>query len=113
MALPAFAAVLPTLLSTLDKWTEWARIREAPTRIDALEERLAALESKSNASAQPLLTNQTRAPGRACPACGEYAMRRTNVSLDSTRSDVPNAKLETWSCTGCGDTDEVEVPARR
>lgn len=46
MALPALAAALPALLKTLEKWAEWSKIREAPTRIDQLEARIAELERR-------------------------------------------------------------------
>lgn len=46
MAIPAIAAALPTLLKTLEKYSDWNRMREAPGRIDQLEARIAELERK-------------------------------------------------------------------
>lgn len=46
MALPALAAALPTLLKTLEKYSDWNRMREAPGRIDQLEARIAELERR-------------------------------------------------------------------
>ena len=47
MAIPAIAAAaLPTILKTLEKWSDWDRIRGAPSRIDQLERRIEELERK-------------------------------------------------------------------
>jgi hypothetical protein len=35
---------LDDILKMLDRWGEWKRMREAPPRVDALENRIAELE---------------------------------------------------------------------
>jgi IS4 transposase len=46
VAIPAIAAALQTLLKTLEKYSDWNRMREAPGRIDQLEARIAELERR-------------------------------------------------------------------
>jgi hypothetical protein len=79
----------------LDRWSEWKAMRAAPSRIDALEARLAKLEIAPKA-----------APGRPCPACGEPAMRRTATKRDPIFGDM-GGKRDTWTCGACAATDEV------
>jgi len=91
-------AILSEILALLDKWPEWKRVREAPARIDALEKRLAALEVAPKAAA-----------GKQCLACGEPASRRTSSKKDPGPFGMMGAKIETWTCGACGDTEEVHV----
>jgi hypothetical protein len=61
-------AVLSEITDILKRWDVWKRVEEAPARIDALEKRIAELESRLQ-----------RAPGEACPACGELDFRVASV----------------------------------
>ncbi|KAG5716814.1 hypothetical protein E4T56_gene17452, partial [Termitomyces sp. T112] len=70
-------AVLSDILALLDKWPLWKRMTEAPSRIDDLEKRLAALEATPK-----------RAPGKTCKACGEPAMRLTASVADPIMGDL-------------------------
>jgi hypothetical protein len=56
------------VLSILDRWAEWKAIRASPTRIEALEKRIAELEARLQ-----------RVPGEACKHCGALAMRLENI----------------------------------
>lgn len=85
---------LKDLLAVLDKWPVWKRVKEAPDRIDNLENRVEALEKRLE-----------KVPGDACPACGSLAMRLTEQGrrmgggLTSYRHDV-------WTCEECSYEEE-------
>ena len=51
---------LGDIVDLLKRWDRWRRIDETPERVDALEKRITELEARLQ-----------RAPGSACPACGE------------------------------------------
>ena len=55
---------LKALLAVLDAWPKWKRIQETPNQLAALDKRVASLESRL-----------ARAPGEACPKCGELEFR--------------------------------------
>jgi hypothetical protein len=57
-------AVLSEITELLKRWDVWRRVEEAPNRIDALEKRVAKLE-----------TLLLRSPGEACPKCGTRHFR--------------------------------------
>jgi len=57
-------STLDSILQLLNKWPAWKRITDTPDKLDKLEGRLAALEEKLR-----------RAPGEACPKCGEWTWR--------------------------------------
>ncbi|HEX7853811.1 MAG TPA: hypothetical protein VF503_08965 [Sphingobium sp.] len=89
-------AVLQDILSLLDRWDQWKRIKSAPDKIEVLERRIAALEAKAPKTA-----------GKPCPACGEPAMRRTGTEPDPMFGDM-GVNRETWTCGSCGETDLVQ-----
>lgn len=71
-------------------------MRAAPARIDALQQRLAALEAQLD-----------RKPGEACPACGALAMRRTGLSPHpSAQLAMFGEKVENWACEACGAAEQ-------
>lgn len=84
------------MLAALDRWAEWKRMREAPGRIDAAEQRLAELEALVNG----------KVPGKHCPACGAPAMRRTSSEPDRQFGRM-GGKREVWTCQDCGEIDAV------
>ena len=76
---------LGDLLNLLDRWGEWKQMRAAPARIDAIEKRMAQLESQL----EP-------APGRRCEGCGKLSLR-----LESSRIVGPQGHKYTkqkWRC---------------
>jgi hypothetical protein len=80
---------LKDLLELLDRWDEWRRIRQAPTRIDALEARIQALEQKLGEDW----------PADVCKHCGKRAARFSHsVVADSKKGIV----LQEWACSECG-----------
>jgi predicted RNA-binding Zn-ribbon protein involved in translation (DUF1610 family) len=96
-------AVLSEITDLLKRWDVWKRVEEAPNRIDALEKRIAELESRLQ-----------RAPGEACPACGELEFR----AMSSQPSHGPfgshlGARDHTYKCQKCGFTDVRMVGANR
>lgn len=90
-------AVLSDILALLDRWDEWKKIKAAPARIDALEQRLAALEATTPKQA-----------GKSCPACGEPAVRRVSIKPHPDFGDM-GAVNEVWNCTACGDIETKMV----
>jgi predicted RNA-binding Zn-ribbon protein involved in translation (DUF1610 family) len=83
---------LNDLLAVLDHWPIWKKIKAAPEHIEALEKRVAELE-----------TRLQRAPGQACPRCGELAIR---VASNKPHPDFPNdITIRTMKCEKCGYTE--------
>lgn len=81
-------ATLDNILTLLDKWPAWRRIRVSPDRLDAVELRLEELES-----------TLARCPAEGCPYCGELAMRM----------DRHRGQFDWWKCGECG--KEIEKPS--
>ena len=92
---------LKDLIGLLEKWPAWKRISEVPDRVDGIEQRLTKLEQ--------LLA---KAPGDACPKCGERAMRLTQPGrrLGSYPKEFRHDK---WTCEKCGHLDERAVSLRK
>lgn len=89
------------LLALLDKIPAWKAIGEAPARVDALEQRLAALERRLE-----------RCPGDACPRCGALAVRFERT-LGHRQQNTPEAfRIEKWTCQECGHSDTRQVMER-
>ena len=68
-------SLLQDMLSALDRWDEWKRMRQAPDRVDALETRLAEVEARLSA-----------APGDPelplCPICRKGRLRTVEITDD-------------------------------
>ena len=74
-------------------------MRENAAKVPELEERIAALEERLN-----------KAPGQACPACGELEFRteRTEPHPKYGGKGVVNRHLK---CAACGHTEvQMQVP---
>ena len=86
-------SILSDILAALDRWAEWKSIRESPAKIEALEKRIVELE-----------TRLQRAPGKACPSCGDLAFR---VERSEPRPGWEEfaARQHHWKCGSCGYTD--------
>jgi len=84
------------ILSILDKIPIWKRVQETPSRVDALEKRIADLESQLG-----------RAPGQACPSCGALEFRVTSSKPHPELGDF-GAKNVTRKCGGCS-FEDVEL----
>jgi len=87
-------STLEGILQLLDKWPAWKRIRQAPERLDALEKRVAELESRLE-----------RAPGEACPRCGELTWRVSKSHPDRDFGDH-GITIRTMKCEKCGFEEE-------
>lgn len=85
---------LSDILRLLDHWPKWKDLTGLPARVQALEERLKALE----ASKPPSPTD--------CPA-GHGAMAFVSERPDPTFG-VVGVKLRLWRCPTCGFETEVE-----
>ncbi len=90
-------AVLGEVVELLKRWDVWKRVEECPDRVDHLEARLAALEKKL-----------ARAPGEACPKCGQLDFRTEKTTPDDTFGDLGNRHLK---CGECGYSEtRLETP---
>jgi ribosomal protein L37E len=90
-------SVLTDILATLDRWEEWKKIRETPSRIEALQKRIEEIESKLK-----------RAPGEACPRCGALEFRVEK----SERARPPfhrTGRTHYLKCKDCGYGDERTI----
>lgn len=81
----------------LEKIPVWRALVGLPDRVEALEKRIAELESRLE-----------RAPGDTCPACGALAMRleREGRRMGSGSNGYRHDK---WKCSECGHTTERKV----
>lgn len=91
------------LLAVLDKWPTWKRITESPARIDALEARIAALES---AAQKPADTNLGR-----CQHCGSRNLKvvGTAISEEIARGAL-GLRDNKCQCLDCGGISLIEPP---
>ena len=78
---------LNDILSSLDRWAEWKRMKEAPAKIDEIERRLLAIEKKLGG----------KYPADVCRACGAQALRLTATLGPTTKGLMK----EEWSCNEC------------
>ena len=83
---------LSDIIDLLKRWDRWKRIDETPERVDALEQRIAELESKLE-----------RAPGQACPACGAWEFRVLDVAV--SHAGLYEVRRYTRRCQVCGFED--------
>jgi multidrug resistance efflux pump len=96
------AAVTGDILAILDKIPIWKKVQEAPARIDALEKRIAELEAKL-----------ARAPGEACPKCGELEFRTVKTAAHP-QLGVAGAVNRFLKCGACAHTEtRLETPKTR
>jgi predicted nucleic-acid-binding Zn-ribbon protein len=86
--------VLAEVTELLRRWDVWKRVEEAPARIDALEKRIAELESRLQ-----------RAPGAACPKCGALEFRTDKVVPRSDHFGALGAVNRHQKCGACGHTE--------
>ena len=87
-------AVLGEIVELLKRWDVWKKVEEAPSRIDALEARVAALESRVQ-----------HKPGEACPKCGALAYRVDRTEPHNVFGDM-GGRIHHMKCQDCGFTDE-------
>ena len=82
------------LLTLLDQWPKWKRIDAAPDQIVALEKRVAELESRL-----------ARAPGEACPKCGELEFRVHSSAPDRVFGKM-GVTQRMMKCGKCGYSEQ-------
>jgi transposase-like protein len=87
-------AVVADIVELLRRWDVWRRVEQAPDRIDALEKRIAELESRLQ-----------RAPGEACPSCGEFGFRIAKSQVARGPFADMGARNYHWKCQSCGYED--------
>jgi hypothetical protein len=90
--------VLEDIRTWLKEIPLWRDLEKIPSRMDAVEERVAALEKALE-----------RVPGDACPKCGARAMR---LKQQGRRLGDKNAwRFDQWECTdpACGHIAERKV----
>jgi predicted nucleic-acid-binding Zn-ribbon protein len=86
--------VLSEITELLRRWDVWKRVEEAPARIDALERRIAELESRPQ-----------RAPGKACPKCGALEFRTESTSPATGGFGALGVIDRHMKCGACGHTE--------
>ena len=91
-------AALDSVLSILDKFPLWRRIKEAPDKLDALDERVTGLEEKLGDTW----------PADVCRYCGKRAARLHLPGQANGRGVV----REMWRCQKCGKLDERSYKAK-
>jgi hypothetical protein len=92
-----FPLTVKDLLALLEKLPSWKDIAAAPGRIDALEQRIAELETKL-----------ARRPGETCPSCGELEFRvEKSVPAGSFKEQAEGRRDRHMHCAACGFRDVV------
>ena len=88
--------VVGDIVELLKRWDRWRRIDETPERVDAVEKRIAELETKLK-----------RAPGEACPKCGALEFRTEGTSPGSGLMGGLGLGVidRTLKCGACGHTE--------
>ena len=93
-------AMLSEITELLRRWDVWKRIEDAPSRIDALEKRIADLEDRLK-----------RAPGEACPKCGALEFRTEKAERSKSQFGRLGAIDRHLKCGGCGHSEmRMEAP---
>ena len=92
-------AVIGEIVELLRRWDGWKRLEDAPGRIDTLELRVAELELKLR-----------RAPGEACPRCGELDYRVASAG-PHPHAGLAKAGGRQYKmlCGACGFADERTI----
>ncbi len=85
---------LGDIVKLLERWDVWRRIEAAPGRIDALEERVAALEAEL----------KRRPAVEACTKCGHEPFKVTDVQPHPSLGDV-GVQERVHACDACGHTE--------
>jgi hypothetical protein len=89
--------ILEDILKALDRIPNWKRIQTAPQAIDALEQRIKALEAK--------LKPPT---GEQCPSCGAMAYKLTRSTPSPEPWGSMGARQDHYQCSACQYQDTVE-----
>ena len=94
------ATALDNIVSVLQKWDFWRTIEALPGRVEELERRIALLEERLQ-----------RAPGEACPKCGELEFRTEKVKPLRGPIGKMGAMERFLKCEKCGHSEsKVESP---
>jgi len=88
--------VIEDMLNALDRIEWWRELRGAPTRIAALEKKVAELEEKLG----------SKWPPDVCKFCGERAVR-----LDRSYPAREGLIDQIWRCKECGQYENRSVRA--
>jgi hypothetical protein len=89
---------LSDLIALLDRWSVWKDMRATLAKVPALEERIAALEERLQ-----------RAPGEACPKCGELAFRSKKSAAMPGKLGRTGHRQVWMECTACGYADKRTI----
>lgn len=88
--------MLEELNDLLDRIPLWKRLSAMPAKVQAMEDRIAALEAQ--------LTGR---PGALCPICNAAEFKRT-ASRPHPQFGFAGIKLDSYSCAACGHTEDRE-----
>ncbi len=83
------------ILTVLDRWRGWTKVREMPAKLATLEQRVSELEERLK-----------RAPGDACPSCGalEFRVEKSVPTRNDGFAELGNRDHH-YKCKECGFTD--------
>ena len=86
--------MLEELNDLLDRIPLWKRLTGMPDRVQALEQRIAALEAQ--------LSGKT---GPACPICNAPGFKRVSSKADPAFGAL-GVMLDSYACASCGHTED-------
>lgn len=86
--------MLEELNDLLDRLPLWKRLSAMPDKMQALEQRVAALEAQ--------LSGQI---GPACPLCDAPGFKRTSSNPDPTFGAM-GVMLDSYACAACGHSEK-------
>jgi len=84
---------LNDLITILDHWPVWKKIKSTPEQIDTLEKRVEELEKRL-----------ARCPGEGCPRCGELSFRVAS-SKPHPQLALSGVTIRTMKCEKCDFTE--------
>jgi C4-type Zn-finger protein len=88
---------LKDILELLDRWPTWKKIQEAPEQIGILQKRVTELENKL-----------ARAPGEACPSCGELEYRAASSTPHKRLGNMGVIERQ-MKCSKCGYSEKKTI----
>ncbi|WP_238911910.1 hypothetical protein [Achromobacter xylosoxidans] len=82
--------MIEDIMKALERIPVWKRVSALPSEVEALKERIAALEAKLSP-----------ATGEQCPICRSHTFKVISSAPDP-EFGFAGVKLDTMSCTSCG-----------
>jgi hypothetical protein len=93
---------LSDLVALMDRWGVWKEVRANAAKVSELEQRITALEDRLK-----------RAPGEACPKCGELEFRTTKTEPIPGQLGKMGATYRHMQCGTCKHAERrTETPRK-